>query len=214
MIVDFVVDGAGDGFEVPDEAELGHEFEAVVGEIDFPPVEALAGAAHVAVVVVVPAFAQGDEGEPEVVAALVGGFEALIAPDVGEAVDEEGAVQEEDGADKEAPDEELPAIGAEAGGEFLKEPAGGVEGEAHEGGDDEVEAVQEDELGVFGEVFDGAVVGGEVFAAGHPTDVAPDEAVDQSGVWVFRGIAVLMMVAVGAGPPEGAALDGKIPPTG
>ena len=209
-----VVDRPWHRLQVPDQAEFGHEFEAVVGEVDLPPVEALAGAAHVAVVVVVPAFAEGDEGKPEIVATLVGGFEALFAPDVGEAVDEKSAVEEEDGADEKAPDEKLTAVGAEPGGVFFEEPAGGVEGEAQQGGDDEIEAVQEDQLRILGEVFDGAVVGGEILAAGHPADVAPDETVNQRRVRIFRGVRVLVVMPVGGGPPEGTTLDREIPPAG
>src|ERR1700690_1872273 len=111
--------GAGDGFgffvepfgwgaQVPDDVEEGEEFEDVVGDVDFPPVEALAGADGVAVVVVVPAFAHGDEGEGEAVAAVVGGVEAAGADDVGEGVDAEGGVIDEDGAQEKSPEDELP----------------------------------------------------------------------------------------------------------
>ena len=55
--------------EIPDDAEPGEEFQRVVGDIDFPPEKALAGGGHEMMVVVVPAFAQGDQGQEEIVAA-------------------------------------------------------------------------------------------------------------------------------------------------
>ena len=39
----FGVDLGGDGFQIPDEAGGGEEFEDEGGDVDLPPVEALAG---------------------------------------------------------------------------------------------------------------------------------------------------------------------------
>src|SRR5205085_4573580 len=57
--------------EIPDDAERGEQAQRVVGDVDFPPVEALARRAREVVVVVVPALAECDQREPEVVAAGV-----------------------------------------------------------------------------------------------------------------------------------------------
>src|SRR5437879_3854083 len=69
----------GDFAKVPDEAAPGEGFERVVGDVDFPPEEALASASHVMVMIVVPAFAEGQKGEKPVVAAGVGGLIAARA---------------------------------------------------------------------------------------------------------------------------------------
>ena len=64
----------GDFAEVPDEAEPGEGFERVISDVDFPPEEALTGAGHVMVMIVVPAFAEGHESKEPVVAAGVRGL--------------------------------------------------------------------------------------------------------------------------------------------
>ena len=58
-------------------------------------------------VVVVPTFPEGDQRERERVAGIIAGFEATGAHHVGEGIDEERAVEEHEGADEEAPDEQL-----------------------------------------------------------------------------------------------------------
>ena len=53
-----------------------------------------------------------------------------------------------------------------------------VEAAARKHGDEDVETIQEHELGVFREVGDLAVVGGEVLLRSDPADVRPPTAVD------------------------------------
>ena len=95
----------GDASQVPDQTGPREGAEEVVGDVDFPPIESLAHGMGEAVVIVVPAFSEGDEGEDEAVAAVVSCFEALTAEGVGQGVDEEGGVEEDDGAHHEAPHE-------------------------------------------------------------------------------------------------------------
>ena len=64
----------GDFAEIPDEATPRENFERVVSDVDFPPEEALAGRSHEVVMVVVPAFAEGQQGEEPVVLAGIVGF--------------------------------------------------------------------------------------------------------------------------------------------
>src|SRR4029078_12910916 len=61
------VDALGDALDVPHQADGGHRPDDVPGRIEFPPVEAVARGALVAVVVVVPAFANGEHGGHDVV---------------------------------------------------------------------------------------------------------------------------------------------------
>jgi len=91
--------------EIPDDAEPGHDLEGVISDVDFPPEEALAGGGHEVMMIVVPAFTEGEQGEEPIVAAGVGGFIAARAEKVGERVDGEGVVPEQHGAQAEAPDE-------------------------------------------------------------------------------------------------------------
>src|SRR5258708_25008566 len=58
----------GDFAEIPDDAEPGHNLQRVVGDVNFPPEEALARGSHKVMMVVVPAFAQGEQSEQPIVA--------------------------------------------------------------------------------------------------------------------------------------------------
>jgi predicted dithiol-disulfide oxidoreductase (DUF899 family) len=84
--------------EFADETEPGKKLQRVVGNVDLPPVEALARAGHVVVMVVVPAFAESDQSEKPIILAGVRGGETAIAKNVREGVDRESAVPEKNGA--------------------------------------------------------------------------------------------------------------------
>ena len=128
------------------------------------------------VVVVVPTLTEREQRQQEAVAAGVAGCEALAAKDVCERVDEAGAVEEDDGAD-ETPNEKLPAGRAEARIRTLQPSAHAVERRAEQQRDEGIETVEKDEFRELGEVFDAAVVGGEVAGVGDPSHVRPPEAV-------------------------------------
>ena len=66
--------------DVPRQADLFHHPDAPVGDVDFPPAVALAGDALVGVVVVVPAFAEGEDADPPEVAAVVGRLVVASSP--------------------------------------------------------------------------------------------------------------------------------------
>src|SRR5271169_5810807 len=70
------------------EADFGEEPDAVVVDVELVPGETVARADGMGVVVVVPAFASGEESDPPVVAGVVLGFEAALAPEVRGGVDE------------------------------------------------------------------------------------------------------------------------------
>src|SRR5579884_2593161 len=131
----------GDFAKVPDDAEPGQQLERVIGDVDFPPEEALASGSHVVMVIVVPAFSEGEDGEKPVVAAGVRGFVAARAKEMRERIDGEGIVPEEHGAQAETPEEQRPAA---------DEPEN--HGESYRR--DHVVLVQPAELGKFGEVAD------------------------------------------------------------
>jgi|SRR5689334_21872163 len=70
--------------EIPDDADPRKQLQEIIGNIDFPPVKSLACAAHMLMMVIVPAFAESDESEPKVVAALVSRFIAFVPEQVGQ----------------------------------------------------------------------------------------------------------------------------------
>ena len=69
----------------------------------------MGGRAGGGVVIVVPAFAVGDDRHPPVVAALVGRFVILVAPDVAGGIHEPGGVQHKHQANEDPIDHERAA---------------------------------------------------------------------------------------------------------
>lgn len=67
----FLENRLGHRLQSPDQAQPRKHLQAVVGDVNFPPVEPVAGAALETMVVVVPAFTQTDQGENETVAGIV-----------------------------------------------------------------------------------------------------------------------------------------------
>src|SRR5690606_30966436 len=90
-------------------AEPGEHGEDIVGDVDLPPVEALALRGEAAMMVVVPALAERDDRQQKVVPAGIGRVEPSAADRMRQRIDGERAVIEHRGADEEAPDEELRA---------------------------------------------------------------------------------------------------------
>jgi hypothetical protein len=87
------------------EAELAEHPDAVVVDVELVPGEAVASTDWMGVVVIVPAFAAGEDGDPPVVAGVVLGFEAALAPEVSCGVDQPGGVKA-DGDPKEGSPED------------------------------------------------------------------------------------------------------------
>ncbi len=67
----------------PGDAEEFQQAYVDVGKIQLIPGQAVAGGCRVGVVVVVPAFAEGEQGDPPVVARIVACGEAAASPHVG-----------------------------------------------------------------------------------------------------------------------------------
>ena len=47
--------------QIPNDAKPGEDFQRVVGDVDFPPEEALARGSHKMMMIVMPAFAEGKQ---------------------------------------------------------------------------------------------------------------------------------------------------------
>lgn len=63
--------------------------------------------------IVVPAFAEGEERQPKIIAALVAGVVAFAAEEMRQRIDARGGVKQHSGAQNESPNEELHAGDAE-----------------------------------------------------------------------------------------------------
>jgi hypothetical protein len=75
-------EGGAGGVDAGGEAEALHGADGVPVEVDFVPQHAVARGNRVGVMVVVPAVAEGDEGEPPVVGGGIARVEAARSPDV------------------------------------------------------------------------------------------------------------------------------------
>ena len=185
----------GDGAEVADDADPGEEFQDVEGDVNLPPEEALACGGHVVVVVIVPAFAEGDQGKDETILAGVGGEVAARAEEVRERIDGEGAVPEHHGAEAEAPEEESP-------------PTDEIEDHGEDHGRHEVIFIEPAQLGVLREVADVFETSVVVLVGDEPADMRPEKAKQRGGVEIVFGVRIAVVMAVMRGPPEDALLAG------
>jgi len=169
----------------------------------------VARADGVGVVVVMPAFAAGEEGNPPVVAGVVLGLEAAFAPEVGGGVDEPGGVEADGDAEEGSPEDhangtdEVVACGCE----------GYSEGDLEKAGDDQGNVVvfaEPDVDGVLGEVGGVATeesgLGVQGATGEDPAGVGPPGAV-VGGVRVAFVVGVLMVDAVGSDPEDGSAFE-------
>ena len=75
--------------------DLGEQPNAVVVDIELVPGEAMTSTDRMGMVVVVPAFASGEKCDPPVVARVVAGLKAALAPEVRGGVDQPCGVQAE-----------------------------------------------------------------------------------------------------------------------
>jgi len=147
------------------------------------------------VVVVVPSFTEGEQGEEGVVAAVVARGIGARAPEVGKRVDGEGDVVEEEEADQPAADGRPPAQRGD----------GNAEGQRRH----EVPAIEPAQLGEARQVLHPGErrrlpAGGE-----EPAHMAPEEAAPR-GVRVARAVGEAVVLAMVAGPPEHALLHGAL----
>src|ERR1700741_2409773 len=191
----FGEDVLGYATEFANDAEPGENLQGVIGDVDFPPVEALARGSHEVVMVVVPTFAESDEREEPIVFAGVGGREAALAEDVRERIDGEGTMPEENGAQEEAPEKHSP-------------PADQPERNREDRRRDEIVFVEPAQFREFGEVADVVEARFVVPVGENPPDVRPPETEERGRVKIFFLIGVAVVVTVMRGPPQNALLRG------
>lgn len=161
-------------------------------------------------VIVVPAFTERDEREQQAIATFIARVKATLSKNVREGVDEERSVEKDRRADKETPHQQLPASYAQSRSEVIQSFAKTKKGKCQTCRDHEVEAVQEDKLGIFREITNDAVVGGEIFTARHPSDVRPPKTGERRGMHVVFSVRMLVMMPMDRRPPQRAALHRRV----
>src|SRR5882672_4112201 len=95
--------------EVANQAAPRECFQCVVGDVNFPPEEALTRAGHVMVMIVVPALAERHERQEPVVAAGVRGLVTARSEKMRELIDTKGVVPKKRGAQAETPEKKRKA---------------------------------------------------------------------------------------------------------
>jgi hypothetical protein len=143
-----------------------------------------------------------------VVAAGVAGAVALPAEHVRQRVDRVGAVVAGHGRDEEAPDEHLPAVGAQRGREVFEQHAEAEHADRQRHRHEDVEPVEPAEFRELQEVPHPPQVRGETAGGQEPAHVGFQEAVLDRRVRVLGPIGVRVVVPVVGCPPDGSALHG------
>ena len=192
------------------EADFFEQPDAVVVDVELVPGEAVTSADGVGVVVVVPAFAAGEDGDPPVVAGVVLGLEAALAPEMSCGVDEPCGMEAKSYAEERSPEEH-----ADGADEAMAGIEGSADGELREAGDDERNVMvfrQPDVDGIAGEVGSVATeessLGVQCATREDPASVCPPSAVVRC-VWIACLVGVLMMDAVGGNPEDGSAFESE-----
>src|SRR6202789_3462915 len=194
-------------FQVPDHAEKRHQLQHVEGDVEFPPVKALAYGGGVVVMVVVPSLAQRDDGEPDIVAAGVAGLLALAAEDGGQGGDGVGAVVNGHGGYEEPPYQHLPAVRAQARRHVLEQNTEQEDADSENRRHYDVETIEEAKFRVLQQILHPRQVRGEMLMRHEPAHVAPKKAMLHGRMHILRLVGVDVVVAMVRSPPNRAALD-------
>src|SRR5215470_8181415 len=145
----------------PDQAEPREQSYHPVGEVDLPPAEPVPHGAHAVMVVVVPALAEHEEGNDQVVTAIVGRSESAAAIAVRDGVDQVSDVPGDNSIEEEA-EEKTRDSGISKGGDSQRK------------GRQQPVAVDPDQFGIPCEISHSVEVG-VVRAVEDPSDVRVPE---------------------------------------
>jgi hypothetical protein len=174
--------------EIPYETHPRKHPQEVIGRIYLPPAKSLPRAALKRMVVVVPTFAHGEKSKKPVVARIVASHIARAAAHVGERIDAERRVINENGAPKKTDHQARPSCSKEAEG-------------CERQGWQELEPMQEPQFWKSGEIGNLPQVGGIVPASKNPPDMAVNEALVAGGMRIVLGVGMQMVMPMHCGPP-------------
>ena len=143
--------------------------------------------------VVVPAFAEREDGKQPVVAARVGGFIAARTEQVCERIDGEGVMPEQHSAEAERPDKHRPS-------------ADKPQHRAKHRRRHYVIFVQPAQFREFRKIADVIHARVVVFVGENPADVRPEKAEQRGRVQIQFLVGIAVMVAMMGRPPQHALL--------
>ena len=188
--------------EVVGEADLLAEPDGPFGGIILVPLDGVSVVGRELVMKVVIAFTESDESGDDVVAGRVAVVKWLVAEPVGERVDAEGGLLDEEDTEDASIDESAKVV---APAETSNESG---EDKAHEEDNLEIIFVLPNDDGVLVEITDiGTADPLWVLLHDHPTEVGVEQALADR-VWVLVGIGVAVMGTVVTSPPASRALNG------
>ena len=149
--------------------------------------------------VVVPALAKGEQGDPPTVARIFAGFKAPPAPHMRGRVHQPGRVQPDRYPHKDSPQQDTPT----------------AEGEHQDGEHDQwhvIETVEQNVESIFDQVGRVSLEGRLIMILGSatqdPTHVRPPAAIARR-VWIAVSIRMRMMNAMCSDPLNGSAFEGQ-----
>jgi hypothetical protein len=167
-----------------------------VGDINLPPVEPLALRTGIAMMVVMPSLAKGDDREDEAVLTVVTCLESSFSEYVSERVNAERTVIEQGRTDAKSPCKHLKGAGPKFRVVRLKEVAEPRDPETKKHRWHNVVSLKETELGKLNEILHKLPSCLNELRAQYPTNVRPPHAVDPWGMYIFFGVRELMVMTV------------------
>src|SRR5690349_6582502 len=182
---------------VTSEAKHSQSANAIPVQVDLIPSQAVTGRLGNSVMVVVPAFAKGQQGDPKTVFGSVVGEEATRAPHMRGGIYKPGGVQADNSSQEEAPQKAGEA--AQRKDNYSQE----TERNPMPFGNPKMELVFT-QIGNKVEEILGVVVHG--LPGENPAHVGPQAAIARR-VWIAFLVRILMMDAMRGHPGDGTALE-------
>ena len=187
--------------EVVGESELLPDPDGPLRGIILMPLDGVTVVGGELVVKVVVAFSERDESGNDVVTRRVAVVEGLVTKPMGQGVDAEGGLlDEEDAEDASVDESSLPVSPSEAGDEARED-------QAHEDDGLDVVSVLPNHDRIIVQIRDVCSADALwVLLHDHPAEVRVEEAL-ADGVWVLVGIGISVVSSVISGPPTNGSFD-------
>lgn len=157
--------------------------------------------------IIVPAFTQGEDSQYRVVAAVVRGVVSSIASQMSHRVYRSGGMKQNCGANEKSPGQHLHAVGLGLGMMNMQPLSKAVKREEEHQRHEPVESIKPSKLWISGEVRDSGVVGDHIFGRGDPGNMRPQKTACHRRVDIFLGVRGGVVLSVMGCPPQGTSLN-------
>jgi hypothetical protein len=160
-------------------------------------------------VIVVPALTEGQQRQPDVVAAIVLGVITTSSETVRQRVDGDGGMEQHHRGDEKAPDQHLPACRSKPWRNVMQQHTQCVQTDGERDWNRDVIAIKPAQFRILRQIRHSRQVGAEVARGQKPADVAPQEPENARGMRVLWRVGVAMMMPMMGRPPQRSALDAR-----